>query len=129
MKKLCNVLFLLLFLSCNTFEEDVIWDSGLEGQWTLINISCFCGFTQETDFTQTSLIFDTDNDRLTVVQNGNQSFFREAGTYAYGGESTHIGFSDNTVYRFELNGDILRLEYQDDPQIADDEVVYTFEKQ
>jgi hypothetical protein len=122
------ILLSLLLFACNPDDEPVIADAVLEGEWVLTNVSCFCGFEPETDFTLTRILFDTDNDKITVIQNGENTFFREAGEYFYGGQGDRIGFADDTVYRFEINGSLLTLTFQDSLQIADDEISYTFKR-
>ena len=122
------VVLTLMFYACNPDDETAIEDAVLEGEWILTNVSCFCGFDPGTDFTLTRILFDTDNDKITVIQNGENTFFREAGEYFYGGQGNRIGFADDTVYSFEINDSLLTLIFQDNPQIADDEVSYTFKR-
>ena len=128
MKVKLVVILSLLFYACTLDDEPAIADDGLQGEWILTNVSCFCGFDPDTDFTLTRILFDTDNSKITVIQNGGNTFFREAGVYYYGGQGDRIGFADDTVYRFESNGSLLTLTFQDDPQIADDEVFYSFKR-
>ncbi|MGC1514809.1 MAG: hypothetical protein WA810_04480 [Maribacter sp.] len=127
-----RIIFFSLLLSgllgCVPDDEPAIIDSSLNGEWTLTSVSCFCYFEPENDFTLTKLIFDAKNDKLTVIQNGKYEYFREAGEYSYGGQADRIGFSDNTVYRFEVYGDVLTLTFQDDPLLADDEIVYVLKR-
>lgn len=118
----------VLLVSCDLVDEPVIADAALEGEWILTNVACFCGFEPDTDFTLTRLIFEPENSKITVIQDGDYTFFREAGVYYYGGQGDRIGFSDNRVYRFEINGSLLTLTYQDEPEIADDEVFYTLKR-
>ncbi len=72
-KKLLIVLS-LVFFACNPDDESEIADAVLEGEWVLTQVSCFCGFEPETDFTLTRILFDTDNDKITVIQNGENTF-------------------------------------------------------
>ena len=109
----------ILLVSCNPDDEPAIADAALEGEWILTNVACFCGFEPDTDFTLTRLIFEPENNKITVIQDGD---------YSYGGQGDRFGFSDNSVFRFEINGSLLTLTYQDNPRIADDEVFYTLRR-
>lgn len=122
------VIFSMLFFACNQDDEPAIADAALEGEWVLSQILCYCGFEPDIDFALTKINFNTKRDIVTVIQNGKYTFFREAGEYFYGGQIDRIGFADNTVYRFEVDGSQLTLTFQDNPQIADDEVTYVFKK-
>ncbi|APQ17005.1 hypothetical protein BTR34_06570 [Maribacter hydrothermalis] len=118
----------MLFFACNTDDEPVIADAALEGEWQLLNVVCYCSFEPDTDFSLTKINFDTDRSRVTVIHDGQYSFFREAGEHFYGGQGDRIGFSDDTVYRFEVEGSLLTLTLQDNPEIADDEVTFVFKR-
>lgn len=120
--------FALLSLACDNSEEEVILDGTLEGAWELQEIQCYCAFEPETDFSDTRLVFDTKNDRVEVIDGNADQFFKQAGTYFYGGQSNVINFPDGTGYQFEVNGNQLMLVYLDVPGIADDEVVYFFRR-
>lgn len=127
--KLTFVFFLsILMLACSTDDEPAIADASLEGEWVLTNVTCYCAFGEATNFNLTELVFEPDGNKLTVIQNGEHTFFREAGVHYYGGQGDRIGFSDDTVYRFEVNGPLMTLTYQDVPEIADDEVFYSFKR-
>lgn len=118
----------LLFFACNVDDEPVIADAELEGEWQLSNVICYCWFEPDTDFSLTKINFDTDRSKVTVTHDGQYTFFREAGEHFYGGQGDRIDFSDDTVYRFEVEGSLLTLTLQDNPQIADDEVTYVFKR-
>lgn len=122
------VIISLLFFACNQDDEPAIADSALEGDWVLSQVLCFCGFEPDTNFALTEINFDTDRDRVTVTQNGTYPFFRDAGEYFYGGQGDRIGFADNMVYSFEVDGSRLTLTFQDNPQLSDDEVTYFFNR-
>ncbi len=128
MKAIFLTVLCILLVSCMQDDEPVIADAALEGEWVLTNVACFCFFEPDTDFTSTRLIFEPEDSKITVIHDGDLSFFREAGVYYYGGQGNRIGFSDNSVYRFEINGSLLTLTYQDEPEIADDEVFYTLRR-
>ncbi len=126
MKRFFWVMISILFISCNQDDGPVIQDTALNGEWILQDISCFCGFDPEVDFSETRLFFDTENDKITVFNDGDYQFFKESGEYYYGGQNNILNFADDTSYQFEIKGEQLSLVYLDNPNIADDEVAYFF---
>tara|TARA_R110002126_G_scaffold65818_2_gene167686 strand:- start:507 stop:893 length:387 start_codon:yes stop_codon:yes gene_type:complete len=118
----------VLFFACNPDDEPAIADTALEGEWVLSQVVCYCGFEPDTDFSLTKIVFDTDRDLVIVTHDGEYAFFRETGEHFYGGQGNRLGFSDNSVYRFEVEGALLTLTFQDSPEIADDEVTYIFKR-
>ena len=127
-----NLIFSLAFLllSCSKGEEGKEFDdNSLEGSWVLTNVSCFCGFPEDNDFTETHLLFDTEENKVTVDNRGKYEYFKPSGTYSYSGEDNRIKFEDGRDYRFEINKEILNLIFIDEPNIADDEITYTLEKE
>ncbi|TXN38083.1 lipocalin family protein [Flagellimonas hymeniacidonis] len=126
MKKLGVLLItVLLFTSCSS-DDDTVADSGLNGTWTLTRVSCFCGFADPPEFDLTQLTFDADTNEIIVLNNGDQVYFRENGTYSYTGNGSRIRLEDGKFYDFEITGDTLSLVFVDEPMIADDEVSYSF---
>ncbi|ASV30526.1 hypothetical protein [Maribacter cobaltidurans] len=126
MKRFFWVMISILFISCNQDDGPVIQDTSLNGEWILQDISCFCGFDPEIDFSETRLFFDTENDKLTVFNDGDNQFFKQSGDYYYGGQNNILTFTDDTSYQFEIKGKQMSLVYLDNPNIADDEVAYFF---
>ncbi len=122
------LLILVLVFSCETSDDQVILDYQVEGEWMLTEISCFCAFDPEIDFTETRLLFDVDTSSVTVINDGNNQLFKESGIYKYGGQNNIISFPDETSYQFEVKGSQLSLIYLDEPNIADDEVAYYFRR-
>lgn len=120
------VVLSLSFFACNPDDEPAIADAILEGKWVLSRVVCYCGFEPNTDFSLTKIVFNSDRDLVTVTHDGEYTFFREAGEHFYGGQADRLGFSDNSVYRFEVEESLLTLTFQDSPQISDDEVTYIF---
>ncbi|WP_339625363.1 hypothetical protein [uncultured Maribacter sp.] len=118
----------LFFLACDPEGEPAIADAALEGEWVLSQVVCYCSFEPDTDFTLTKVVFDTDRDLVKVTHDGEYAFFRETGEHFYGGQGDRLGFSDNSVYRFDVEGSLLTLTFQDSPEIADDEVTFLFKK-
>lgn len=129
MKNFILLFGVLLFLSCS--EDDnggEVVDAGLQGQWTLTNVSCFCAFGENPNFMATNIVFDIDNNELEVNNTGENVYFRENGTYKYSGNGNELTFSNGRSYVFEINGTELSLIFVDEPNIADDEISYTFIK-
>ncbi|WP_324025112.1 hypothetical protein QSV08_18135 [Maribacter sp. BPC-D8] len=122
--KLVAVLF-LLFISCSD-DDRVIEDLALEGEWILSNVVCYCGFEEDIDFSLTTINFDSSRSMVTVTNESEYAFFRENGEHFYGGQANRINFSDGSVYFFETRGEQLILTYEDNPDIADDEVTFVF---
>ncbi|UWX54694.1 hypothetical protein NYZ99_17895 [Maribacter litopenaei] len=126
MKRILLFIVSIVLLSCDSENDPVIQDAALHGEWMLQEISCFCGFDPETDFSETKLFFDVENSKLTVINEGTSQFFKEAGEYYYGGQNNILDFTDGTSYQFQVKGRQLSLVYLDNPNIADDEVAYYF---
>ncbi|WP_299321996.1 hypothetical protein [uncultured Maribacter sp.] len=122
--KLVAVLF-LLFISCSD-DDRIIDDMALEGDWILSNVACYCFFGEDVDFSLTTINFDVSRAMVTVSNESEYIFFRENGEHFYGGQANRINFSDGAVYFFETRGEQLTLTFEDNPDIADDEVTYVF---
>ena len=102
----------------------------LEGRWQLQQVSCFCYF-EDYDFTvnelwisaKSSLVLSrnqngqplgiTDNEIVTPIRVRNK-------------ELTDL--ISNRSYTFDLDADVLNIHYIDNPQIADDEISYSFRR-
>lgn len=102
----------------------------LEGRWQLQQVSCFCYF-EDFDFTPNELwisaksrvmlsrnqigepIGITDNEIVTPIRVRNN-------------ELTDL--ISNRSYIYEVMGDRLNIHYMDNPQIADDEISYSFRR-
>ncbi len=125
MKKVLVSLFVVFLVSCSN-DGDRLEDSVLNGQWTLTNVSCFCGFPDPPEFNLTQVTFVAASNQIIVSNNGSQVYFREDGTYPYTGTDNQITFENNRTFTFDINGDRLDLVFVDNPQIADDEVTYSF---
>lgn len=127
MKKCLLLLCLIcISLSCSNDEVGELKDGKLAGEWLLTDVSCFCFFEEDTNFAETRLIFDTNENTVTVQNSGSNTFFKESDTYTYTGEGTRIKFSDGTAYTYNIEGTLLQLDFVDNPDIADDEVLYSF---
>ena len=102
----------------------------LEGRWQLQQVSCFCYF-EDYDFTVNELWISA---KSSVVLSRNQN-------------GQPLGITDNEIvtpirvrnkeltdlisnrsYTFDLDADVLNIHYIDNPQIADDEISYSFRR-
>ncbi|GEM_PF-1775439 len=124
MKRILISCLLCCFLSCSEDKKD--FDVELNGSWTLTNVSCFCGFPDPPEFNLTEITFDETVNEIIVVNEGSQVYFRENGVYSYADSVDRITLEDGRAYFFEINEDILRLVFIDEPNIADDEISYSF---
>jgi len=126
MKKLFTVLFLtLLFVSCSNDNDDDL-NTPLEGKWTLTNVSCFCAFGNDPDFSGHKLTFEGNN--LKVENTGQFEFLTDAaGTYTIQGNI--ITFKNGRQYTYVLKTDVLELTFVDNPQIADDEIFMAYKRE
>ncbi|WP_291962212.1 hypothetical protein [Maribacter sp.] len=120
-------ILLLFFISCSD-DDRIIDDLALEGDWVLSNVICFCSFTEDVDFSLTTINFDPRRGMVTVDHESDYEFFRKSGEHFYGGQANRINFSDGAVFFFETQGDQLTLTFEDNPDIADDEVTYIFNR-
>jgi hypothetical protein len=128
MKKALIILLIVAFVSCTSNDDSEPPNSTLVGEWTLANVSCFCAFPDPPNFNLTTVTFSSTINELTVLNNGNQVYFRENGTYTYSGNDTRITFEDGQAFDIELDEEKLLLIFVDSPEIADDEVNYSFVK-
>lgn len=122
--KIIVVLF-LLFISCNS-DDPLIADAELEGEWILSDVVCYCAFEPDIDFSLTKISFDPNRNKVTVTNESEYAFFRDNGEHIYGGQANRINFSDGSVFFFETSGEQLTLTFEDNVDIADDEVTYIF---
>ncbi|GMN09850.1 hypothetical protein MTsPCn9_18930 [Croceitalea sp. MTPC9] len=125
MKKVLILFLLIGFASCSN-NDDEVEDGSLNGQWTLTNVICFCGFPDPPEFNLTQLTFVSTSNEVIVSNNGSYTYFREDGTYSYSGNDNQIIFENDQSFIFEINDNTLQLIFVDEPGIADDEVTYSF---
>lgn len=125
MKKLFGVFFLtILFVSCSNDNDDDL-NTPLEGKWTLINVSCFCAFGNNPDFSGHKLTFKKNN--LSVENTGEFKYFTNAvGEFTINGNV--ITFQDGQQYTYVVKLNVLELTYVDEPGIADDELFLEYKR-
>lgn len=127
MKEALILLASIWVASCSNSDDDasLLEDGGLNGAWTLTNVSCFCGFPDPPEFERTTLTFDVESNEIEVLNEGGFMYFRENGTYSYTSEDSRITLEDERSYDFEIIGDTLSLQFVDEPLLADDEILYS----
>ena len=137
MKRIVVLFFVCCLVSCSSNDDDSqeeIFDASLVGVWTLTDISCFCAFPDPSEFNQTQISFNFFSNALEVVNNGDQVFFRENGTYPFTSNANENTFTleDGSSFIYEIVDDFdlferrLQLRFVDDPILSDDEVTYFF---
>ncbi len=127
MKKTLIVLLTIAFMSCTSNDDDSeLLNSALVGEWTLASVSCFCAFPDPPNFNLTTVTFSSTTNEMSVLNSGNEVYFREDGTYTFSGDDTRITFQNGQSFDIEIREDRLLLVFVDSPEIADDEVSYSF---
>ncbi len=116
------ITLLTILVSCE--DQDDTLDFDLQGKWTLSNVMCFCAFEPGTDFSTVSITV-TGYD-LTVEDSADQGYLSAAeGPFTIDGDVLTLNDGRRYTYSIADDGN-LALVYLDDPDIADDEVTYTF---
>lgn len=75
MRKILLIVSMCLFVACVEDDDPAVDDVALEGEWVLSDIRCYCSFDTEIDFSQTHILFDTEEGSLTVTHNSEHNFF------------------------------------------------------
>ncbi len=118
------MLLTFLLVSCSNDNNDNT-NTPLEGKWTLTNVSCFCAFGNNPDFSGHKLTFVGNN--LEVENTGEFKFFTNAaGVFTVQGNL--ITFKNGEQYTYVVKTDELELTFVDNPQIADDEIVLAYKR-
>jgi hypothetical protein len=125
MKKLLSLALLISIVSCSKNEID---DTALNGAWTLVNVSCFCFFPDPPDFNMTQVEFSSSQNEVIITNSGESTYLMENGTYTYTGNGNRITFENGRSFNFEVEESNLQLIFIDQPNIADDEITYSFER-
>ena len=126
MKKAFILLLMIGILACSDDDNSVQFESNpLNGEWILTDVSCFCFFPNPPDFNLTFFNFHTRDNMLTITHFGNSNYFREEGTYSYTVSGDRFTMSDGRSYDYFIQGNTLSIVFVDEPNIADDEILYT----
>ncbi len=123
MKKifLIGCLALLNFSCTNDNDDKLTFD--FEGPWTLFNVSCFCDFGGDTDFSTHKITFDAEE---VIIENSGQNEFLTNAEGAYTVTDSIITFNNGEQYKIEVKLDRLYLIFEDDPEVADDELTLEY---
>ena len=126
MRKVISLLVILLaFVNCSS-DDDII-NPELDQKWVLNNVTCFCFFGDDFDFTTHRLSFNTSEGIVVIENSEENSFIAPAGTYPYSDNGEVIEI-DGKQFRYEIKGNTLTLNFVDNPNIADDEISYFYTK-
>jgi hypothetical protein len=118
------VVLTVLLSSCSNDNDDGI-STELEGKWTLTNVSCFCGFGDNPDFSGHKLIFEGND--LEVENTGEFQFLTNA-TGSYSVEGNTITLTNGQQYTYVVKPGVLELTFVDEPGIADDEIFLAYKR-
>ncbi len=123
MKRITTLLLTVLFIvSCSKDNDDVI-NVELEGQWELSDALCFCFFGDDPDFSTHKISFEGST--LVVTNSGEFEFLNTAeGAYQVSGNL--ITLSNDSQYRYTMDGNVLTLTFVDKLEIADDELTLLY---
>ncbi len=125
MKRILIVLLMTVMVVACSKDDDDNGNTVLEGRWTLTNVSCFCYFGENPDFSGNKLVFEGNN--LKVENSGDFNFFaNEVGNFTIQGDV--ITFNNGLQYTYVVNPGVLELTFVDDPGIADDEILFAYKK-
>lgn len=129
MKKVILVLALSFLCTACSDNDDAYSAAALNGEWVLTNVFCFCFFEPNEDFSVHQLIFDSRMSQVTVINQGETRFFQDSGTYSYRIEKDKITLEgEDRSYTYSIENNTLNLIYVDRPDIADDEISFTYRK-
>ncbi|MEM8509175.1 MAG: hypothetical protein AAF717_15185 [Bacteroidota bacterium] len=120
--------FILIFISCSD-DDTELTDNALDGKWVLREVSCFCFFAEDFEFSQHSLAFESEQQQVTI-ENSIDTFFitGQAGVYPFTATGDIVKINDDREYSYEVSDETLTLRYIDDPDIADDEITLMYNK-
>lgn len=102
----------------------------LEGRWQLQQVSCFCYF-EDYDFTVNELWISAKSSvMLSRNQNGQPLGItdNEIVTPIRVRNNELTDLISNRSYTFDFDANVLNIHYIDNPQIADDEISYSFRR-
>tara|TARA_R110002050_G_scaffold204522_1_gene340010 strand:+ start:8416 stop:8805 length:390 start_codon:yes stop_codon:yes gene_type:complete len=117
----------VFFVCCSCTDTNDEIDLSLDGEWILTNVSCFCYFGEDYDFSTSGILFAPNEQKLTVYNDGENELFNPSGQYQYTSNNGMITLENNTRrYFYTIEAEILTLTFVDAPEIADDEVTYTY---
>ncbi len=82
-----------VLVSCSNDDSEI--NGALEGKWVLTGAMCFaCGVGPDFDYSEHTLIFDMNENRVTAVNTDELTFFRSSGTHDFSISKDQITFDD-----------------------------------
>lgn len=125
MKRIFLVLFMIVFNSSCTKDNEDDLKSDLDGKWSLTNVSCFCWFGENPDFSGHKIMFDGS---ILKVENSGELEFLTNAAGAYSLQGNVITLINGQQYTYIVKLDVLELTFVDEPGIADDEVFMEYRR-
>ena len=125
MKQTLIVLLMTVMVVACSKDDDDKGNMELDGTWTLTNVSCFCYFGDNPDFSTHKLIFEGNG--LEAENTGDFNFFANA-TGNFTVQGNMITLNNGQQYTYEVKPGILELTFVDEPGIADDEIFFAYKK-
>lgn len=123
-----RIIFLLviaaLMVSCSKDNDDVL-NTELDGKWVLFNVSCYCGFGDNPDFSSHKITFNEGN--VNVENSGEFQFLIDA-TGVYTVKGNLITLKNGQKYTYAIKSNTLELTFVDVPGIADDELFLEYSR-
>ena len=110
--------------SCAKDNDDVL-STNLEGKWVLTNVSCFCLFGDNPDFSGHKITF---KDSSVTVENSGQFQFLTNATGTYTENDMVITLGNGQQYTYIIKSNTLELTFVDEPGIADDELFLEYRR-
>ena len=125
MKRIFLVLIMIVFITSCTKDNDDDLKSDLDGKWSLTNVSCFCWFEENPDFSGNKIMFDGS---ILKVENSGELEFLTNAAGAYSLQGNVITLINGQQYTYIVKLDVLKLTFVDEPGIADDEVFMEYRR-
>ena len=119
------ILFIGVLCSCEKSDSEPLV-AELNGQWELQNASCFCFFSEDFEFGDHKIEFNSDT--LTIENSTETFFITESGMYNFQVQSNKIIIDGTWEFTYQQEEDILVLSFIDNPEIADDEITLTYKR-
>ena len=134
MKKIILFLFCAVLLSCNNDDDNTTTDTSLLESWDMQSYVFFGPQPPSFESGDVTWSFSNISGNLTIVNNLEEEYpyLPETGVYEVTILPDNIvvieGLPWGNVYNYEIMDNQLFLNFQDDPQISDDELSMTFER-
>ncbi|MBX2827621.1 MAG: hypothetical protein KTR22_05635 [Flavobacteriaceae bacterium] len=134
MKRIMLLLMCAVVISCNNDDDTVSVDTNLLEQWEMQSYIFFGPQPPTLEEGDVTWSFSNISGNLTIVNNveTEYEYLPESGVYEVTILPDNVviieGLPWGNVYNYEIMDNQLFLNFQDDPQISDDELSMTFER-